>query len=73
MTMQNQFTQNSRTAFIARDGRIVTLNPQGSISQIDVHFVESTDATRGQGEGRLPQRLRQRAGGFEDSRFACSP
>jgi hypothetical protein len=51
----------------------MTLNPQGSINQIDVHFIESTDAPRGLGEGPLPKSLRQRAGGgFEDSRFACS-
>jgi hypothetical protein len=71
--MHSSITQISRAAFIARDGRIVTLNPQGSINQIDVHFIESTDAPRGLGEGPLPQRLRQRACGFEDSRFACSP
>jgi hypothetical protein len=49
------FTQNSRTAFLARDGRIATLNLQVSITQIDAHFIESTDAPKGQGEGPLPR------------------
>ena len=51
--MHSSFTQNLRTAFLARDGRIVILNLQVSITQIDVHFIESTDALKGPGEGPL--------------------